>query len=169
MGRAGLTALFRNFLFPEINRKFLIRAIGLSVCAWLIFTYLLIPFRVKGHSMEPTYKNGDVNFCYTLRYMVSPPRRFDVVAIRFAGAHAMLLKRVIGLEGERIEFKEGALFINGRKIQEPYVTGKCDWNLPPRIIKPRHVYVAGDNRSVPMETHDFGQTDIHRIIGSPLW
>ena len=119
--------------------------------------------------MVPTYNNGGVNFCVTLRYMFSPPRRFDIVAVRYAGKHVMLLKRVVATEGETMEFKKGQLYVNGIKIKEPYVTGQYPWDLSPRMVKPHHVYVVGDNRNVPMETHDFGQTDLNRIIGAPLW
>jgi signal peptidase I len=164
-----MNASIRNFLFPAINRKFLIRVAIVTISAWMIFTYLLIPFRVKGYSMAPTYGNGEVNFCWTLRYMFSPPKRYDIVTVRYAGTRVMLLKRVIALEGESLEFKDGRLYINGREIKEPYVKGKYDWNLPQRTVKPNHVYVAGDNRNVPMKTHDFGQADVNRIVGAPLW
>lgn len=159
----------RNFLFPELNRNFLIRIILVAVFAFIIFRYLLIPFRVKGFSMAPTYHNGDFDFCFTLRYIFSPPKRFDIVTVRYAGTHVMLLKRVVATEGETVEFRNGQLFINGKKIKEPYVKGRYYWNLPPRTVKPHHVYVVGDNRNVPMNVQDFGQTDLNRIIGAPLW
>ena len=81
----------------------------------------------------------------------------------------MLLKRIIATEGETVEFKEGYLHINGKKINEPYVTGRQKWDLLPRTVKKDHVYVVGDNRNVPMKMHDFGQTPVNRIIGAPLW
>jgi signal peptidase I len=140
-----------------------------AIFAFIIFKFLLIHFRIKGHSMAPTYNNGDVNFCWTLRYIFSPPELYDVVAVRYAGTRVMLLKRVIAIDGETVEFRNGQLYINGRELPEPYVKGKYNWNLPPRTVKPNHVYVVGDNRQVPMETHDFGQTDLYRIVGAPLW
>ncbi len=81
----------------------------------------------------------------------------------------MLLKRVVALEGERVEFRDGRLFVNGSEMDEPYVNYPSDWNLPPRVVGRNSVYVVGDNRNVPMEGHLFGQTSIHRIIGGPLW
>ena len=53
--------------------------------------------------MEPTYMNGEYNFCYRLRYIFSQPERHDVVIIRLAGEKIMLLKRVVALEGEIVE------------------------------------------------------------------
>ena len=81
----------------------------------------------------------------------------------------MLLKRVIATEGETVEFKDGHLLVNGKQIPEPYVKGRYHWNLTPRKVKPHQVYLVGDNRSVPIQTHDFGQTDVNRIVGAPLW
>ncbi len=116
--------------------------------------------------MEPTYSHGEFHFCWRLRYLFSEPKRFDVVVLRFAGTKIMLLKRVIALEGEEVKFCEGKLFING---QQPYLYYPCHWNLSPRRVAKGCLYVIGDNRSMPMGDHYFGQTLKSRIIGSPLW
>ena len=119
--------------------------------------------------MEPAYMNGDFNLCFRLRYIVSKPQRHHVVAIRLAGKKVVLLKRVVALEGETVEIRKGILFVNKTRIHEPYVHNPSDWNLAPRRVDPGHVYVIGDNRSVPMHVHRFGQTHVNRIIGAPLW
>jgi signal peptidase I len=119
--------------------------------------------------MDPTYSDGQFNFCNRLKYALSSPARHDVVAIRYAGTRVMLLKRILALEGETVEFRGGQLFIDGRHVAEPYVTATQSWELDPRVVAPGNVYVAGDNRQVAMLTHDFGQTPIYRIIGAPLW
>lgn len=119
--------------------------------------------------MEPTYHNGSINFCLTLGTFFWKPQRHDVVAVRLAGHRVMLLKRVVALEGERIEFLHGKLLVDGNAIEEPYVQYPCHWNLSPRQVDQSSVYVVGDNRSMPMEDHFFGQTSIKRILGVPLW
>ena len=81
----------------------------------------------------------------------------------------LLLKRVVAFEGETVEFRNGDLYINGIRIEEPYVKYACDWNLPPRKVKKDHIYVVGDNRSMPIEQHKFGQVAKDRIYGAPLW
>ena len=81
----------------------------------------------------------------------------------------MLLKRIVALEGERIAFRDGKLFVNEQIKEEPYIEYPYNWNLPPREVEKGNVYLVGDNRNVPMERHDFGQTSIRRIIGAPLW
>lgn len=77
----------------------------------------------------------------------------------------MLLKRVIALPGETVEFREGDLYINGSRIDEPYVAYHSDWNIGSRRIAPGHVYVIGDNRSTSPDRHKFGEIDINRIVG----
>jgi len=159
----------RQFFFPSLTPKFLIRVSLVSLFAYLFFSYICLPFYVKGYSMEPTYHNGSVNLCWRLGYLFSEPKRYDVVALRFAGNKVMLLKRVVAVEGEKVEFRDGKLFVDGMEMNEPYVRFLCNWNLSPRQVETDCVYVVGDNRSMPIENHHFGQTSKKRIIGVPLW
>lgn len=81
----------------------------------------------------------------------------------------MLLKRIVALEGQTVEFRQGTLFVDGERAEEPYVHFKCDWTLEQRKVEPGNVYVVGDNRSVSMDVHVFGQVARTRIEGVPLW
>jgi signal peptidase I len=104
-----------------------------------------------------------------LHYLFSEAKRHDVVTVRLAGSRVMLLKRVVAREGERVEFRDGKLFVDGKEIEEPYVRYPCNWNLPPREVEEGCIYVVGDNRSMPIENHHFGQASKKRIMGVPLW
>jgi signal peptidase I len=158
----------RRFFFPSLNRRYLSRLIFLGLSCYLIFSYLLIPLRIQGHSMEPTYGNGSFAFCWRPHYLFSQIERFDVVTVRFTGKNVMLLKRVIALPGEVLEFRQGILYINGKQILEPYVQYRTPWDLAPRKVKPGHVYVVGDNRGTLMSRHRFGQVNMARIIGGVI-
>jgi signal peptidase I len=164
-----LNSDLKRFLFPPITRRSLLRVFLVVVFALLFFDFVCIPLRIRGYSMEPTYKNGGFNFCFRFQYAFSKPERGDVVVIRLAGKKVMLLKRVVALEGDMVEFRKGKLFVNEEEVEEAYVRYPSDWNLPPRKVDKNHVYVVGDNRSVSIEVHRFGQTSIERIIGAPLW
>lgn len=159
----------RAFLWPRITRNYLIRLALLAITAYLLFSQLLIPAWIRGESMHPTYRNGSLTFCWCLRYLLSSPRHGDVVMVRFAGKDVMLLKRVIAVAGETLEFRDGRLYLDGRCVPEEYVELPCNWTLAPRKVKDGHVYVAGDNRSMPIEQHQLGQTPVTRVIGGPLW
>ena len=159
----------KRFFFPTITRRYLLRLAAVAIVAFLFFKYVCIPFRVQGESMAPAYVTGSVDFCFALRYLFSKPSPPDVVTVRLAGNNVMLLKRIVATEGQTVEFRDGALFVDGKKVHEPYVSGKSDWNHLPTTVKPGHVYVVGDNRSVPAGSHNFGQTSVTRIVGAPLW
>ncbi len=118
--------------------------------------------------MEPTYHDGSFAFCWSLSYLFSDVKRFDVVTVRFSGKKVMLLKRVIALAGDTVEFRDGILYVNDKEIQEDYVKFRNPWNLQPRTVKPGHVYVLGDNRGTPMARHRFGQVQSRRIIGEVI-
>lgn len=158
----------KNFFFPSINRRYLRRLLFLGLSAYLIFSYLLIPLRIEGHSMEPTYHDGSFSFCWTMKYLYTEVERFDVVTVRYSGRSVMLLKRVVALPGDTLEFRKGLLYINGEQVEEPYVHHRSPWNLAPRKIEQGHVYVVGDNRGTKMSRHRFGQVKIDRIIGGVI-
>ncbi len=119
--------------------------------------------------MEPTYRNGSHAFCLRPRYLLTDINRLDIVTIRFTGKSVMLLKRVLALPGDSIEFRGGILYINSEAIDEPYVKHRFSWNLPARQVKPGFIYVAGDNRGTPMSRHHFGQVEIDRVLGGVLF
>lgn len=77
----------------------------------------------------------------------------------------MLLKRIVALEGDTVEFLKGILYVNGKAVPEPYVHFRSDWELPPRTVSPGHVYVVGDNRGTSMARHQFGEVNVRRIVG----
>lgn len=159
----------RQFFFPSLTPIFLIRLVFVTLFAYLFFGHICTPFRIEGYSMEPTYHNGAINFCWKLRYLFSQPKRYDVVIVRLSGQRVMLLKRVVAVQGEQIAFRDGKIFVNSKEMNEPYLRYPCNWNLPPRKVEAGCLYVVGDNRSGPMENHHFGQTLIKRIMGVPLW
>ena len=166
MGEKGW---LHRFLLPDFDRRFLLRAAAVALGAYLLFGFCLLPLVVRGRSMEPTYRDGSFTFCWAFSYLFHGPRRGDVVAVRLAGRRVVLLKRVVALEGEEVSFAGGVLFVDGAPAQEPYLRIPCDWNLEPRRVRPGHIYLVGDNRAVPMEQHDFGQTPVSRVLGRPLW
>ena len=159
----------KGFFFPTINRRYVLRVILLAFCAAIVFRYLATPFYIHGESMLPHYRSRGITFGWRLAYLRSEPRRGDLVLIRTTGSRVVLLKRVVALPGETVEFLNGDLFINGRRYHEPYAVLPSEWDLEPRTVDEAHYYVVGDNRSMPINEHVFGQVDQNRIIGKPLW
>lgn len=145
----------------------LIRIVILVTAVFVLRACVLLPIRVKGPSMMPTYHEGGINFVYRLAYLRSEPKRGDVVAIRLAGTSIMYMKRIVGLPGEIIEFRDGHLYVNGKILNEPYAT-ECNWDSPPKSLPPAWYYVVGDNRSMPEYFHEEGKTSRNRIVGKIL-
>jgi signal peptidase I len=164
----------------------LARVAVLIVTCFIVFKFILLPIRVEGISMLPTYKNHSIHFVNRFAYLWHEPRRGDVVGIRFSRAetkattgiqkavrwleppHIMLLKRIIGLPGETVAFENGRVLINGEVLDEPYEKYDCDWNLPPKELGPDENFVVGDNRSMSLEGHTLGRPQRSQIVGKLL-
>jgi signal peptidase I len=168
--QARQTSWLRTILIGRNPRRTLIR-IGVIVATCLLLrAYVVVPIRVGGPSMLPTYRPGGVNFVNRLAYLRHEPQRGDVVAIRLAGESVMFMKRVIGLPGETVEFANGHLLINGHYQDEPYVKFKCNWNFVPERSRlgEDEYYVVGDNRSMAHTDHTQGAARRARIVGKVL-
>jgi signal peptidase I len=156
---------WRLLLFGRRPARTLLRAVVWAAVAFLFFGRVLLPVRVNGESMEPTVHNGSLRFAFLLRYAVSDPRPGDLVVIRMAGKKVMYLKRILAVGGERVAFEGGTLRVNGLPRPEPYLRGASDWSMLEVVVPENEVFVAGDNRGVPMEAHVLGLVKRNRIAG----
>lgn len=157
-----------EFFLPRLTRGFFLRMFSVAGGAVLIFGFILIPCVINGESMVPTFPSQGFTLNWRGKYLFRKPQRGDVVIIRYADK-IYYLKRVVGLPGDTVEFRNGDLYVNGQRVHEPYVKYISDWNLPPRKVEPGHYYVVGDNRSQPIQDHKFGQVMERKIDGAPLW
>jgi len=162
-------AFLARLLAPRLNRWFLPRLLLVALAAYLFFGQVCLPAVTRGDSMNPTYADGQLLFCWRPKVWFGSLERGDVVMVRFSGHRVMLLKRIVALAGETVAFAEGRLLVDGKPLDEPYVNTACDWELEPREVPDGHVYVIGDNRGTPMDTHQFGSVALGRIVGVPLW
>ncbi len=160
----------RTVIVGRNPRLTMIRVVVLVFTCLVVFKFMLLPIRVDGPSMLPTYRESSVNFVNRLAYLKREPQRGDVVAVRYSGKSIMLMKRVVGLPGESIEFVNGRILINGRFLNEPYLKYECDWTVRPEHFQLRddEYYVVGDNRSMPFEDHKQGAARRERIVGKVL-
>lgn len=157
-----------HFYVPRLDSAFGVRLITIAIIGYVVFGFVLIPEIIDGASMEPTYFRKGFNFCWRGKYLFSQPKRGDIVIIKFTN-DVSLLKRIIALPGDSLYIRNGVLYLNGKSQKEDYVKNPCDWNLPLRKVRPGHVYVIGDNRSMSIRRHTFGEVNQKRINGAPLW
>lgn len=131
----------------------------------LIRTYIITPAQVIGSSMEPTLYNKELILLNKINYKLSSIQRFDVVVIKTTEEKA-LIKRVIGLPGETVEYKDNKLYINGEYVPEN-ITLKdetYDYILGSKIPNDKY-FVMGDNRSSTLDSRIIGLIDKEDIIG----
>jgi signal peptidase I len=159
----------KTLLFGSNPRRTAIRAAVLIGTAIVVFGFVLLPVRLTGISMEPTYNDGELNFANRLAFAWSSPARGDVVAIRMAGPSVLYVKRIVGLPGEQIAIEMGVVTIDGEPLIEPTVVRKAPWNLPTLILGEDEYFVVGDNRAMSIRNHDLGRASRERIIGKLLF
>jgi signal peptidase I len=153
-------------------RTTLVRMSITLVLVFIGFRASLQPILVQGISMQPTYQEGQRRFLNKLAYRAAPPQRGDVIGIREAGKQVLLLKRVVGLPGERLRIVQGTVLIDGQPLDEPYllpptngVRNPARWNVPELQLGQDEHYVIGDNRSMRQADHYFGIVERNRIVG----
>ena len=151
--------------------------LGAVVVALVIKTFLLQAFYIPTQSMEPTLHVGDRVLVNKLSYDLHDVNRGDIVVFErppnaASGEIEDLIKRVIALPGDTVEVREGYVYVNGEKIEEPYLMaqGKTDPFRAPGCspictVPDGHVFVLGDNRQNSQASNIFGPIDEDLIVG----
>ena len=162
------------------------------VAALVIRSVVFEPVRVDGHSMDDTLADGEVMFVskfdYSSTWLCLPwqsaeekenaprftlgdgPARFDVVICRYPGrGDTNFVKRVVGLPGDTVELREGYLYVNGEKYEEPYIndayrTGSLN-HFGPETVPEGKYFVMGDHRNNSNDSRSVGAIDRNMIIG----
>jgi signal peptidase I len=167
----GLPGWFVTIVIGRHPLRTLARVALLVIVAWAVLTFTP-PIKVEGISMFPTYHDGQINFLNRLAFFHHEPQRGDVVGVHFkhtAGSSLMYLKRIVALPGETIAFSDGKLYIDGERVDEPYVKSGCDWNMPPLKLGYDEYYLVGDNRGMARTDHEQGVAARTQIVGKILF
>jgi signal peptidase I len=164
--------------------------------ALVIKTFVAQAFFIPSESMLPTLKVGDRVIVEKIGYRIGDPARGDIVVFeREADPQAPepglwtrvgdsfrelfglpvagredLIKRVIAVEGDRIEARDGAVFVNGRRIDEPFLsddTVTSDFSVT--TVPPDTVWVMGDNRAGSGDSRGFGPVPLDEIVGEAVF
>ena len=88
----------------------------------LLRKYIITPVIVKGTSMEPNLENNQILLLSKISYKLTDIKRFDIVVIQEDNDY--IIKRVIGLPGETLEYQDNKLYINDKEISDPYAKNK---------------------------------------------
>lgn len=156
--------------------------VGALVVALVVKTFLFQAFYIPSASMEPTLEKGDRVLVNKLSYELHDVNRGDVVVFELPEGEVAsdgikdLIKRVIGLPGDTIESRDGVVYVNDRRLDEPYLpagtrTGDAQNGNNPAIerqtVPDGTVFVMGDNRSNSHDSRyaDRGPIPIDSIVG----
>jgi signal peptidase I len=140
------------------------------VIALLIHVFLAQATRVYGQSMQPNLHTNERLVVEKLGYRFHGPRRGDVVVLHDpTGGSELLIKRVIGLPGERVTIADGRVFIDGVAIDEPYLNQDTESSGRSWLVPPLQVFVMGDNRQASRDSRSFGPVGRDQIIGRALF
>lgn len=135
----------------------------------LIRTFIVTPAQVDGSSMKPTLSNNNLVILNKLDYRLNDIKRFDVVVVDIKTEK--IIKRVIGLPGDTVSYKNKTLYINGKKVEENFThtNDTRDFKLGDigyQKIPGDKYFVVGDNRNNSMDSRMIGLIDKDQILGS---
>ena len=140
------------------------------VIALLIHVFLAQATRVYGQSMEPNFHTNERLVIEKMSYRFHGPRRGDVIVLRDpSGSPELLIKRVVGLPGERVTLANNKVFIDGDLLDEPYLNQPTQGGARSWVVPPLHVFVMGDNRSASRDSRIFGPVPLEELVGKALF
>ena len=149
---------------------------------FLIGKFVGQPYTIKGDSMDPTLKDGERVVVNIMGYKIGDVKKGNVIVFH-ANKKDNYVKRVIGVPGDKVQYKKDQLYINGKKQDEPYlnynekrkqveyITGTfqvkdlANANSKSNVIPKDKYLVLGDNREVSKDSRSFGLIDKDQIVG----
>ena len=148
--------------------------IGLIIFIF-IRTFFFSNYVVEGESMMPTLQDGNKLVVNKIGYQIGDLNRFDVIVFH-ANQEEDYVKRIIGLPGDTIEYRDDILYINGKKVKESYlekyrkeaIGGRLtgDFTLleitGKETVPNDHIFVLGDNRLGSRDSREFGFVSVDK-------
>lgn len=147
--------------------------IVLAVILYFGISFAVQAVHVEGLSMFATLNDNDYLIADKIDYRFHPPQRGDIIILRPPTDNSKdFIKRVIALPGERLLIRDGIVYINGHKLDEPYLpeawTTFNNWptnGSDGQVMGPNEYFVMGDNRNRSQDSRIFGPITRDRIDG----
>lgn len=137
----------------------------LSIVLFAAINTISARIRVDGASMEPTLQSGEFVIVNKLSYFFGEPEIGDIIVFHFPrDPDQEYIKRIIGLPGDRVEVKNGQVFVNNSVLIEDYIAASPVydnvWEIPADAL-----FVLGDNRNNSSDSHNWGTVPLDYVIG----
>jgi signal peptidase I len=161
---------YRAALLKQVIELLLVAVMAL-VSYLLISHFVLQTVQVVGLSMFPTLRDADHYFLNRWVYVMHPPHHNDIVVIRDPSDGVYVVKRVVAGPGESIFFDHGEVYLNGKKLKEPYVaygqpTFCRDASAELILCGKDQFFVLGDNRGNSLDSRVYGPVRRQNILGA---
>jgi signal peptidase I len=181
--KASLTPEQRRARRRRLVIEYAVIAAVAVLVAVLVQAYIVKPYRIPSESMETTLVPGDRVFVNRFIYHFKDIERGSIVVFRAPASGVVLIKRAIGLPGDEISLKNDRVYINGRRINEPYVrriageqvptepfANGRPWSLAQPFEVPSGSYfMMGDNRIDSGDSREFGPVPERDVIGEAFF
>lgn len=158
-----------------------LEVVALALVMFVAVRFVAQNFIVDGGSMRPTFQHGDLLIVNKLAYRsfdlswlpwsdndrwrpFGDPAPGDVVVFHFTG-NRDFIKRIIGVPGQTVEVRDGALFVDGAVVDEPFIGAAPRYQYGPEVVPEEMVFVLGDNRNNSFDSHSWGMLARNQIVG----
>ena len=146
------------------------REIAITIVLALIIFFVarttIQTYEVFMTSMEPNFTEGDRVVVNKAVYWFGEPQRGDVIIFEEPnGSTEDFIKRVIGIPGDVVEIKNRAVFVNGTKLDEPYILVPPAYTMASTTVPENSYFVLGDNRNSSNDSHNGWFVDTEKIHG----
>ena len=151
--------------------EWVVIVVGAFAVALVVKTFLIQAFYIPSESMFPTLTEDDRVLVNKLSYRLHDVNRGDLVVFERPPGEPDsdvkdLIKRVVAVEGETVEQRDGVLHVDGEPLDEPYLQPGVESNDLTRVVVPEdHVFVMGDNRGSSRDSRFFGPIEEDLIVG----
>jgi signal peptidase I len=154
---------FRHFLLDVLE------TVAISLILFLAINAVSARIRVDGHSMVPTFQDGEFVIVDKISYRFNDPQRGDIVVFHYPRDPAQeYIKRIIGLPGDEVLIRGGVVYVNGIALVEPYAFEAPRYEL--QVYVPAGEYfVLGDNRNNSSDSHDWGTLPEEFLVGKAFF
>lgn len=158
-----------------------LEVVALALLMFVAVRFVAQNFIVDGGSMRPTLAHGDLLIVNKLAYRsidlsllpwsdndqwrpFGGPAPGDIVVFHFSGGRDFI-KRIVGVPGQTVEVRDGALFVDGAVVDEPFINSAPRYQYGPEVVPEEMVFVLGDNRNNSFDSHSWGMLARDQIVG----
>lgn len=146
-------------------REIVVTAI-LALAIFFLLRFTIDTVIVVGVSMEPSFHNGQRILVSKVSYRLHEPDRGDVIIFQPANEiKGDFIKRIIALPNDTVAIKDGAVYVNGEELSEPYIKTAPRYYLEEMEIPANRYFVLGDNRNNSNDSHNGWVVPKENIVG----